>query len=321
MIEDLVVQTEGLRKHYRERWRRVPALDGLDLEVGRGQVHGFLGPNGSGKTTTLRILLGLARADAGSARLFAQPGDAPLPSTLARVGAVVGEPRFSPDLTARRNLTLLARAGRLPLDRVDAALERVGLGTDGRTRLRHYSTGMWQRLGVASALLKEPELLILDEPGRGLDPAGIRSLRDLVRELAEAGTTVLLSSHILAEVQQLCTSVTIIDAGRRVTSGTVPDLLGEQVSRTRVGVSEPARAEQTLTDAGFRVAADPDGTLVIEGHDNPQQITRLLAESGLYVTELSAVRPDLEEVFLRLTGAHSISGAEGAVQDTDEVAS
>jgi ABC-2 type transport system ATP-binding protein len=300
-MSDLVVETRGLRKVFRDRGQRIAAVDGLDLAVERGGVHGFLGPIGSGKTTTIRMLLGLARPDAGEVRVLGQGLPEMLPDVLGRVGAVVEHPRFSPDLSGRRNLQLLARAVGLPRARVDEVLEEVGLADRARSRYRGYSYGMRQRLGLAAALLKKPELLILDEPTNGLDPAGIRDMRELISHLGATGVTVLLSSHVLAEVQQVCSSVSIIGDGALLASGKVDDLLGEDTAHTRVGVADPDQAALLLTAAGYAVARDGDD-LLVQGHEHPEEITRALAAHDLYVRELSAVRPDLESFFLVLTG-------------------
>ncbi len=299
-MTDLVVETTGLRKVYRSRGGKVVALDGLDLAVPRGGVHGFLGPNGSGKTTTVRLLLGLARPTAGEMRLFGRPVPQHLPEVIDRVGAVVEEPRFTPGFSGRRNLRLLA--GTLGLDKraVDSALEQVGLAGRAREHYAAYSLGMRQRLAIAATLLKGPDLLVLDEPTNGLDPAGIRDIRDLVRGLGDSGVTVLLSSHNLAEVQQACHSVSIIGRGRLLTSGRVEDLLGEQVSSTRLRVADTRRAMDVLRQGGHDVSLEGEH-LVVQGHDRPEQLTRALAERGLYVAELTEVRPTLESVFLRLT--------------------
>ncbi len=298
-VADPVIETHGLRKTFRDRGRRVVAVDDLDLSVPRGGVHGFLGPNGSGKTTTIRMLLGLARPDSGEIRVLGESLPAALPQVIDRMGAMVEQPLFAPDLSARRNLMLLARSAGIPRARVGEVLEQFELPR--RRPFRTYSSGMRQRLGVAAALLKEPEVLLLDEPTNGLDPAGISDMRETVRRLGETGVTVLLSSHILAEVQQVCASVSIIGEGRLLASGAVDELLGESVSRTRVGVADPASAERTLAAAGY--SAHRDGEfLLVEGHEHPEEISRVLAESGAYVHELSAVRPDLESFFLELTG-------------------
>lgn len=315
-MSELVIETTDLRKVYGVAGRRVVAVDDLDLQVPRGGVHGFLGPNGSGKTTTLRMLLGLARPSRGSMRLLGERVPDRLPEAMSRVGAVVEEPRFTPWLGARKNLRLLARTIGVPRRRVDEVLEQVGLGDRARSSYRSLSLGMKQRLAIAAALLKSPELLVLDEPTNGLDPAGISDMRHLIRELGSADTTVLLSSHILAEVQQLCRSVSIIDRGRLLASGQVTELLGENVSRTRVGVAQPDTAAAVLADAGYAVSSE-DRHLVVEGHEHPEQITRLLAERGLYVEELTAIRPDLETFFLQLTG-HDESWADRVFRRGDD---
>jgi ABC-2 type transport system ATP-binding protein len=299
-MNDLVIETSGLHKVYRSGRRRILALDGLDLNVAPGGVHGFLGPNGSGKTTTIKLLLGLTRPTRGEMRLFGLQVPAQLPQVIDRVGAVVDEPRFFPTFSGRKNLSLLARSIGVPRNAVDSALQQVALSDSARDDYRGYSSGMKQRLAIAAALLKDPDLLILDEPTNGLDPAGIRGVRDVVRTLGESGVTVLLSSHVLAEVQQLCHSVSIVGDGRLLASGRVEDLLGEKVSRTRVGVADPRGAKHFLEKAGYAVIAQPDH-LVVEGHEHPEQITRLLADKGIYVQELTEIRPTLESFFLKLT--------------------
>lgn len=299
-MSDLVIETSGLRKVFGSPGRRVVAVDGLDLSVPAGGVHGFLGANSSGKTTTLRMLLGLARPTDGTARLFGLDVRDQLAQVIDRVGATVEEPCFVPSFTGRKNLRLLARSIGLPRSAVDGALDQVGLGR-GRASYGSYSLGMQQRLGIASALLKSPDLLILDEPTNGLDPAGMRDIRELIRQLGASGVTVLLSSHNLAEVQQVCQSVSVIDRGKLVSHGRVSELLGEQVSRTRVEVTNPDEAARVLTEAGHVVSVRGDH-LLVEGHQHPEQITQLLAEHHLYVHELSAIRPTLESFFLDLTG-------------------
>lgn len=298
-----VIEIAGLRKtfHTMRRGRRT-AVDGFDLLVESGQVHGFLGPNGSGKTTTLRALLGLVRADGGRMSVLGAESPGQLPEVAGRVGAIVESPQFFANFTGRRTLRLLALAGGVPTTRVDEVLEQVGLRDRGDERVKGYSLGMKQRLAVASALLKSPELLILDEPANGLDPAGIREMRDLVRSLAAAGVTVLLSSHILAEIQLICDHVTIISRGRRVAHGRVDEVLaGFDQHEWRVRVAEPERAAELLGRIGVSVTAHPDH-LVVAGVDDAEVISRTLGEQGLWVRELVPLRPDLESVFLELTG-------------------
>ncbi|MFG2056623.1 ABC transporter ATP-binding protein [Micromonospora sp. NPDC048930] len=298
-----LIEIAGLRKtfHTVRQGRRV-AVDGFDLLVEAGQVHGFLGPNGSGKTTTLRALLGLVRADGGRMSVLGAESPDLLPEVAGRVGAIVESPQFFPNFTGRRTLRLLALAGGVPISRVDEVLEQVGLRDRGDERVKGYSLGMKQRLAVASALLKSPELLILDEPANGLDPAGIREMRDLMRDLAAAGVTVLLSSHILAEIQLICDHVTIISRGRRVAHGRVDEVLaGFDQHEWRVRVADPGQAAELLGQAGVSVTAHPDH-LVVGGVDDPEVISRTLGEQGLWVRELVPLRPDLESVFLELTG-------------------
>ncbi|MGC3860031.1 ATP-binding cassette domain-containing protein [Micromonospora chersina] len=300
-----VIEIAGLRKtfHTLRQGRRV-AVDGFDLLVESGQVHGFLGPNGSGKTTTLRALLGLVRADEGRMRVLGAESPERLSEVAGRVGAIVESPQFFGNFTAHKTLRLLALAGGVPTTRVDEVLEQVGLRERGDERVKGYSLGMKQRLAVASALLKDPELLILDEPANGLDPAGIREMRDLMRSLAAAGVTVLLSSHILAEIQLICDHVTIISRGRRVAYGPVEQVLaGFDQHQWQVRVAEPERAVELLGRAGLSVTAYPEH-LLVTGVVDPELISRTLGEHGLWVRELVPLRPDLESVFLELTGDH-----------------
>jgi ABC-2 type transport system ATP-binding protein len=302
-MSELVIEAQGLRKEFRSRRGVRVAVSDLDLSVPAGGVHGFLGPNGSGKTTTIRMLLGLAHATRGSMRLFGQPVPQQLPAVIGRVGAVVESPKFSPNFSGRQNLALLARSIGAPASRVPEAVATVGLtGRDG-DRYKSYSLGMKQRLAIAATLLKDPELLILDEPTNGLDPAGIREIRETIRSLGEAGVTVLLSSHILAEVQQVCTSATIIGNGRLLASGAVDDLLGAGTTY-RVDAPDHDAARRVLVDAGFALA---DGELVVET-DRPGDVTRALGAAGIWLTELSAVRRDLETVFLELTADDTLGG-------------
>jgi ABC-2 type transport system ATP-binding protein len=312
-VTELVIEASGLRKVFRNRRgaTRV-AVDGLDLAVPAGGVHGFLGPNGSGKTTTIRMLLGLARATAGSMRLFGRPVPHELPAVIGRVGAVVESPKFSPNLTGRRNLLLLAGTIGAPATAVDQALETVGLSGRDRDRYKAYSLGMKQRLAIAATLLKDPQLLILDEPTNGLDPAGIREIREMIRGLGEQGVTVLLSSHILAEVQQVCTSATIIGNGRLLASGRVEDLVsGTEAYRVDIPRPEPARA--ALAAAGLDATVDDTGLVVAT--DRPADVTRALASADIWLTGLTPVRRDLESVFLELTAddtlGHDSLGHDG----------
>ncbi|MFG2055468.1 ATP-binding cassette domain-containing protein [Micromonospora sp. NPDC048930] len=319
-----VLEIEGLRKTYRSRRRGVRhALDGFDMRVEAGQVHGFLGPNGSGKTTTLRTLLGLIRPNGGRMAILGQELPQALPTVAGQVGAIVESPQFFPHFSARDTLGLLAQAGELPRQRVDEVLELVGLRDRAGERVKTYSLGMKQRLAVASALLKNPKLLILDEPANGLDPGGIREMRTLMRDLAAAGMTVVLSSHILGEIQLICDSVTIISLGRRVAYGPVDEVLAahsQGTVRVRLeAVTDLPRAAETLTGAGIRVSASEPDHLMLAGVDKPATVSRLLAEQGLYVSELTPVAVDLESVFLELTATAPVPGQHRQVDQSMKV--
>lgn len=272
------------------------------MEVPPGGVHGFLGPNGSGKTTTIRMVLGLVRADAGELRLLGRRVPHDLPQVARRVGAVVESPQFFPAFSGRRNLELLAQVGDVPTVRVGEVLETVGLHHRAGDRYKGYSLGMKQRLAIAATLLKRPDLLVLDEPTNGLDPAGIRDVRELMRTVVDSGATVLLSSHQLSEVQQVCDSVTIVARGRHVRSGRVTEVLaGQGTGEIRVGLTDRDAGVRVLSSAGVAVRVEGDH-LVVSGVDDAARVTRQLADAGLYVRELVPVRADLERVFLELTG-------------------
>ena len=301
---DYAVEAYNLRKVYRTRKGRQPAVDGLDLRVPLGGVHGFLGPNGSGKTTTIRMLLGLVSADSGYIRVFDHEVPLHLAQVIDRVGAIVEQPKFFPAFSGRKNLTLLARGIGTPRGRVHEVLEEVGLADRARDKFRTYSLGMKQRLAIAATLLKDPSLLIFDEPTNGLDPAGIHEIRATMRSLADRGKTVLVSSHILSEVQQVADTVSIIGRGRMLAEGTVAEILdAASEQQARVGVSDPAQAAAMLSAAGFTVSASGRSLNVgaANGQLHGSEITRVLADSGLYVEELVPVRRNLESVFLELT--------------------
>jgi ABC-2 type transport system ATP-binding protein len=274
-----------------------------------GGIHGFLGPNGSGKTTTIRMLLGLIAADSGHIRIFDHEVPLEINQVIGRVGAIVEQPRFFPAFSGQKNLKLLATAIGAPRRRVDAVLEEVGLARRGRDKFRTYSLGMKQRLAIAATLLKNPDLLIFDEPTNGLDPAGIHEIRTMMRNLASRGKTVLVSSHILSEVQQIADTVTIIGRGRLLAEGDVRQILAAdgQVA-ARVAVSDHLGATEVLRTSGFTVEPLPNRTLKVSLMNHRLDlavITRLLADQGLYVSELTPIQPDLESVFLDLTaGQH-----------------
>ncbi len=298
-----VIEVAGATKTYR-RFRRPPhkAVDALDLAVGEGGVHGFLGPNGSGKTTTIRMLLGLVAADEGDLRVLGRRVPDELPEVIGEIGALVETPLFFPHFSGRLNLELLADVAGLPKARVDEALDRVGLADRAQDRVKGYSLGMRQRLGIAAALMKRPKLLILDEPSNGLDPAGIREVRELIRALGSRGVTVFLSSHLLGEVEQVCDTVDILVRGRRVASGSVSEVLATRATgEVRVRTADLALAATTLREAGHEVTEAGDA-LVVANVTDPAVITQVLARKRQYVSELVPLTANLESVFLALTG-------------------
>jgi ABC-2 type transport system ATP-binding protein len=283
-----VIETTALTKRYGP----IVAVDGLDLRVRRGEVYGFLGPNGAGKTTTLRMLLGLVRPTAGRATVLGEPPGSP--NGLVRVGAMVEAPGFYPFLSGRDNLRVLAGHAGVAGGRIAAVLAEAGLTARAGDHVATYSMGMKQRLGVAAALLKDPELLILDEPTNGLDPAGMAEMREFIRSLAAGGRTVLLSSHLMGEIEQVSDRVGVIRAGELVAEGTVDELRGQAGLRVR---AEPL-------DAAARVLGGLDGIELVDGEVDARaaQINRMLVEAGIAVSELSRSQASLEDVFLELTG-------------------
>jgi len=294
MSDDIVV-THHLTKRYGDRL----AVDGVSLTVRRGEVYGFLGPNGAGKTTTLRLLLGLVRPTSGGATVLGHPPGSP--AALSRVGALVEGPGFYPYLSGRENLRVLARYAGLDRVAVEAALEQVDLTDRAADRFKSYSLGMKQRLGVAAALLGESDLLVLDEPTNGLDPAGMADMRDLIRAVADSGQTVLLSSHLLGEVQQICDRVGVISAGRLLTENTVADLRGQESLLVR---ADPLPAAEAVagrvlgTDRVSRV----DGALRLSaGAERAAELTRALVLADVAVREIRPQARTLEEVFFEMT--------------------
>ena len=306
MTRTPVIATAGLTKRY----GRVLAVDHLDLEVREGDRYGFLGPNGSGKTTTVRLLLGLAFATSGRIEVLGRSIPQHSRDVLTQVGALVEGPGAYAHLSARTNLSLLDAAGpgggadgapgagsrRTRRRRIDAALEQVGLADVGRRPVRAYSLGMRQRLGLAGALLRAPRLLVLDEPTNGLDPRGIREIRDLLLTLNTAGTTVFLSSHLLAEVELLCTRVGVIDRGRLVVQDDLAALRGP-TGRVLVRVDDPATALALLGDS---VTGRLDGTLTLQGV-SVAEATHRLVRGGVGVLEAAPERRSLEDTVLGLT--------------------
>ena len=291
-----VIECRGLTKRY----RGATALAGLDLTVEPGQVFGFLGANGAGKTTTMRILLGLVAPSSGRAWLNGK--QVPDPAGLARVGAMIEEPAFYPWLTGRRNLELLGLSGaRLPArgEEIAAALGRAGLTGVADRKVKGYSQGMRQRLGLAAALLRRPDLLLLDEPANGMDPAGIREFRTLLRSLAGDGTTVFLSSHLLAEVEQVCDQVAVLQAGRLVDQGPAAALA---TARTQVRVEvDPADRDTALVLlAPWDARPDGPGGVMVEAADG-RTVNEVLGRAGIWAEQIVLKRPGLEETFLELT--------------------
>jgi ABC-2 type transport system ATP-binding protein len=294
------IEATGLTKRYGE----FRAVDQIDLRVRQGEIYGFLGPNGAGKTTTLRMLLGLIAPTAGTMQVMgATPGTE---EALARVGAMIETPAFYPFLSGRDNLRMLARYTGSCSHRIDTVLSQVDLADRAEDRFSNYSLGMKQRLGVAAALLKDPPLLMLDEPTNGLDPAGMADMRRLIRQLGRDGHTVLLSSHLMNEVEQVCDRVGVIARGNIVAEGTVDELRGRD--RLLVRVDDVRRAREVLVAAGIPglavgLAAD-NGLELQTGQDlalDAAWINRLLVDAGVAVRELRHDRHSLEQVFLNLT--------------------
>jgi ABC-2 type transport system ATP-binding protein len=298
MKRDLLLETKKLTKRYSGG---IVAVDSLDLTVRRGEVYGFLGPNGAGKTTTLRMLLGLIRPSSGSATVLGErPG---APSGLSRVGSLVETPTFYPYLTGRDNLIGMARLSGVsnPKTQVDAALKQVELRERSGDKFKKYSLGMKQRLGVAAALLKDPELLILDEPTNGLDPKGMAEMRDLIRSLGRGERTVLLSSHLMGEIEQICDRVGVIQNGKLVAEGPVTELRGaggllvraEPIDKAAHVVANVSGVEEvSTTGETMRITVDPA---------RAPKIARGLVEAGVSIKEIRPAQRSLEEAFFELT--------------------
>ena len=284
-----VIECQGLTKHY----RRVTALAGLDLTVEAGMVFGFLGPNGAGKTTTLRILLGLVTPTSGRARLNGRP--VPDPAGLAGVGAMIEEPAFYPWLTGRANLAVLARSGPAGAS-IGRALAQAGLAELADRKVKGYSQGMRQRLGLAVAMMRQPSLLLLDEPANGLDPAGMAEFRALLRSLADGGTTVFLSSHLLAEVEQVCDQIAVIQSGRLVSQGPA-----RAAARVRVLVAPAERDAAVAALARWAARADGADGVLTDTADG-RAVNQALGQAGIWAQQILLERPALEAAFLSLTG-------------------
>ena len=294
------VLTSALTKRFGAR----VAVDAVDIELPAGVVAGFVGPNGSGKTTTIQLLLGLLRPTSGSALVLGEPISDPA-AYLGRVGALIEAPSFYPTLSGSRNLEVLTRLGRIPRTRIEEVLELVDLRDRGGDLVRTYSLGMKQRLGVAAALLPDPELCILDEPTNGLDPAGIREMRAVMRGLADRGITVFVSSHLLAEIQAVCDHLVMIDSGRIVFQGAVEGLLDAHRS-TILATPEHASDTGTLAELyaadGLTASVDGDGVRVQAAEDRAAELNRRAMSAGIALRGLTVERASLEEAFFAITG-------------------
>jgi ABC-2 type transport system ATP-binding protein len=305
---DVALRTINLSKRYGTRL----AVDQLNLEVRRGEIFGFLGPNGAGKTTTIRMLLGLIAPTEGGVEILGGDVFAHRADILPRVGALIETPALYPYLSGRDNLRAVGSVlGGAPAERIDAVLELVGLGDRQKDRVRTYSLGMKQRLGVAIALLNDPDVLVLDEPANGLDPAGIVEMRDLMRTLSSEGKTVFISSHVLSEVRQICTRVAILNLGRLVTESTVEDLLrGHGEFSVRVDQAEQALSLIRTAAWGQAARLDGSGALITASPDGRgRTLNAFLSQAGFVPDALGPAEQDLEDVFLQLTGS-----GQGGVQ-------
>jgi ABC-2 type transport system ATP-binding protein len=303
-VSELPVETRGLVKRYGD----LVAVDGVDLVVGPGDVYGYLGPNGAGKTTSLRMLLGLIRPTAGSARLFGRDPLVEGARALDGVAGFVEGPRFYPYLSGRRNLMLLADYDEPPSrGRIDEVLELVELRDRAKDKVGGYSHGMRQRLGIAASLLRSPRLLLLDEPTTGLDPAGMRDMRDLVRRLAAEQITIMLSSHLLYEVEELCNRVAIIRKGRIVYQGELRELMAATTTTYLLRAGDPERARTVcLTQPGIQSVAVNDGAVRFTADEEAvAALSIALGQARIGITALTPERESLEELFLGMTGGES----------------
>jgi ABC-2 type transport system ATP-binding protein len=300
---DVILRTTALTK----RFGTLEAVKDLNIEIRRGEIFGFLGPNGAGKSTTVGMILGLVTPTSGKIELFGQDIRGNLWHALRRVGAVIEEPAFYPYLSGWNNLKALSISiGNIPETKITEVMERVNLLDRAKDHYSTYSMGMKQRLGIASTLLRDPELIILDEPTNGLDPAGTKEIRDLIPQLAHESRAVVLCSHLLHEVEQVCTRVAIIKQGVTLIDAPIQELLNRG-HLLQIKVDEPAKAAQILSGIPWiKSAKIQDGYLIVEApQENASQITRVLAEHGIYLSELAKRGTSLESVFLQLTGGAS----------------
>ena len=295
-----VLELADISKTYGRRGGAVKAVRDVSLSVGAGEVYGFLGPNGAGKSTTIRMLLGLIAPSAGVVRLFGRDLRTD-PAVLRRVGSLVDGGNFYPFLSGRRNLEVLARTHGGGAERIEALLDQVGLARDAKRKVKGYSTGMRQRLGVAGALLTDPDIVILDEPVNGLDAAGIQEMRSLIRSLAaDHGKTVFLSSHLLNEVQQVCDRVAIIHKGEVVRESTVAGLLHQEARGLRIEAAPLDSAEAALA-GGWAVERSGDALLVAATRAETPELVNRLVGAGVDIFSLAPVHSSLEDVFLAIT--------------------
>ena len=313
-----VVATKDLTR----RFGRITALDRLTVELPAAGVVGLVGPNGSGKSTLIRILLGLIRPTGGSATVLGSSVHAPR-DYAARVGALIESPAFIPALSARSNLVSLARLRRLPLARVDAVLEQTGLTGRDREPVRRFSLGMKQRLGIAAALLSDPELLILDEPTNGLDPAGIVEIRELLRDLGRNGRTVIVSSHQLSEIEAVCDHLVVIRFGELVFSGPMVEVMKRTREHIDIAPEHPAdtaRLETALAAGDWSVAAVDEVLRVAAGADRAADLNRAATAAGITLRQLVVAQDNLEEIFLEMTGRVDGELASGRAASSGKVA-
>ena len=306
-MDDAVIQTDGLTKQY----GRILAVDGLSLHVPRGRIFGLLGPNGSGKTTLMSMLLGLVRPTAGSFTLFGKPPEkGELERQLHRIGAIIETPAFYPYLSGRNNLAYFQGiSGRGHPGELDEVLDQVGLGGRGGDKFQTYSLGMKQRLGLAYSLLGDPELLVLDEPTNGMDPAGMAEVRELIRSLGGENRTVILSSHLLNEVEQVCDSVAILSHGRLIAQGEVAELLREQgQAQVRIRTTDDAKAREILAALAWVDSVSAANGYLVAGvaPDRSWEITAALSRNQVYVAEMTPVQMSLEQYFLDITEGESV---------------
>jgi ABC-type multidrug transport system ATPase subunit len=293
-----IIETTDLTKRY----RRLKAVDAISFRVEPGQVFGFLGPNGSGKTTTIGMLLGVINPTFGTIRLFDRQRNAELHAARQRIGATLETPNFYPFLSGTDNLRLIAKIKRVDPSRIPGALESVGLGARGRDAFRKYSLGMKQRLAIAGAMLGDPDLVILDEPANGLDPEGMREIRDIIRDLAASGRTIFLSSHLLNEVERTCTHVAIISKGRIVHQGSMADLTGRHTTAVTRAADHTALLNAARAYPGATGAVTDGDAVIVELRDGDLgELNRFLGAQGVHLTYLAPRVASLEDVFMELT--------------------